>query len=202
MSRQTISRPAEFGQKIKRSVFRCFLFPIAGPEQARELIAAHNREYAGATHNCFAYVCGWEREIQYYSDAGEPSGTAGKPILNALLRAGMTNVLAIVSRWYGGVKLGVKGLIEAYGNTAEHALELADKVPAEAQSWFSVAAEYAVVDSLTKLVHSLGGEIASANWAERAELVVRVPEAKRGRFSEFADGFHREKRLDYHLKEN
>ncbi|MDZ4182239.1 MAG: YigZ family protein, partial [Candidatus Cloacimonadaceae bacterium] len=110
----TVSEISYTAQKIQRSEFIAWLYPAQNVDQARELIAAHNKAHADATHNCYAYVIGFDRETQYYSDAGEPSGTAGKPMLNALLSASMTNVLAIVTRHFGGIKLGVRGLIEAY----------------------------------------------------------------------------------------
>lgn len=119
----TIPYPANARIKILRSEFICFLFQVDAVELAREIISAHDKNYASATHNCYAYVIGNNRQIQYYSDAGEPGGTAGKPMLNALLRADLTNVLAIVSRYYGGVKLGVRGLIEAYGESVNAALK-------------------------------------------------------------------------------
>lgn len=201
MAYQTITESSQFQQKIRRSSFHCFLFPIASVEEARILISSHNKEYANATHNCFAYVCGFDQEIQYYSDAGEPHGTAGKPILNSLLRAEMTNVLAIVTRHYGGVKLGVKGLIDAYGGTVEKTLELAKKVLAQARCRFVVSLEYAWVDQLTNLVNSLQGSILESNWSERADLTLLIPETEAGRLQEFLDGLRRESRLDYHREE-
>jgi len=193
----TLENPKNWQQKIRRSSFICFLFPISSAEEARELLAAHAKEYANATHNCFAYILGLERETQYWSDAGEPRGSAGKPILNALLRANMTNTLAIVTRYYGGVKLGIPGLIEAYGNTVEQALEDAKILPVTAQTEFVVQASYAAVDQLGGLVKSLEGRVVGENWGEEAELTLAVPTEKAPELRDYLDGQAAQSRLKY-----
>ncbi len=198
MACNTISTPISWQQKVRRSTFICFLHPIATADEARNLIRAHVKEYANATHNCFAYICGFAQETQYHSDAGEPHGTAGKPILNALLREGMTNVLAIVTRFYGGVKLGVPGLIEAYGGTVAGALKLAQKLPALAFDTFRVRAEYAAVDQLLALLKTLEGMVREETWTEKAELLLRVPSDQAPILREFLDGQAAQARLVYH----
>ncbi len=197
----TVSSPVQYQQKIRRSLFQGFLFPCADAEAARVLISTHAREYSSATHNCFAYICGFKQEIQYYSDAGEPHGTAGKPMLNALLRSELTNVLAIVTRYYGGVKLGVPGLIEAYGSTVEQAVEQAELIPAVLQSSFVVSADYALVELVASMAQSLQGKVLEANWTERVELSLRIPAQNAGQFKEFLDGLRRQSRLDYRYEE-
>ncbi|MGC9362317.1 MAG: IMPACT family protein [Candidatus Syntrophosphaera sp.] len=201
MAYQSVASPSSFQQKIKRSSFDCFLFPISSAQEAQEIISAHNRDHANATHNCFAYICGYERETQYYSDAGEPHGTAGKPILNALLRGGMTNVLAIVTRHYGGIKLGVKGLIEAYGGTCELALARAEKIVSSKKSRFRVALDYALADHLLNLVNSLRGDILETQWGKMVNLTLSVPEKEAGALREFLDGYKGQSRLDYSEEE-
>lgn len=197
----SVSSPSSFQQKIRRSSFECFLFPISSAEEAQEIIGAHNRDHANATHNCFAYICGYERETQYYSDAGEPHGTAGKPILNALLRGGMTNVLAIVTRHYGGIKLGVKGLIEAYGGTCELALQQANKTVSRRQLNFRVSLDYALADQLMNLVGSLQGSILHTDWGRRVNVTLSVTEKEAGAVREFLDGYKGQSRLDYSEEE-
>ncbi len=194
---KTLAAPSHAQAKILRSTFICFLFPVQTAEEARELIGAHAREYANATHNCFAYICGFGQETQYYSDAGEPHGTAGKPILNALLRNGMTNTLAIVTRHYGGIKLGVKGLIEAYGGTAEAALAAARLVEAIPTELIRISVDYALVDLIGARVRELGGQVAPDEWAQRASLAISLPAAEAPALREFLDGFRLQSRLDY-----
>jgi uncharacterized YigZ family protein len=201
MPHYSVASPSRFQQKIKRSSFICFLFPISSAEEAQKFISSHNKDFANATHNCFAYICGFEQKIQYYSDAGEPHGTAGKPILNALLRAGMTNILAIVTRYYGGIKLGVKGLIDAYGGTVELALEQALKTISSKQLSFRVSLDYALADQLKNLINSLNGTILNIDWGKRVNIALRVPEKQAGPLLEFLDGYRGQSRLDYHQEE-
>jgi len=94
-------------------------------EEARGVVRALSEEYKNATHNCWAYRVGFPQIREYFSDDGEPSGSAGKPILGAILRQELTNTVVVVTRYYGGIKLGVRGLIEAYGGSASRSLEAA-----------------------------------------------------------------------------
>lgn len=194
---KTPAAPSHAQAKILRSTFICFLFPARTAEEARERIGAHAREYANATHNCFAYICGFGQETQYFSDAGEPHGTAGKPILNALLRNNMTNTLAIVTRYYGGIKLGVKGLIEAYGGTVEAALAEARLVGAIATELIRISVDYALVDLIGARVRELGGQVLPEEWSQRASLAISLPAAQAPVLREYLDGFRLQSRLDY-----
>ncbi|SDU47523.1 uncharacterized protein, YigZ family [Desulfobacula phenolica] len=110
--------------KIRRSVFICSLEFVDSIENAKEFISRISKENKTATHNCWAYVLGDKGEIFHCSDAGEPSGTAGKPILNTLKSHCMTNIAAVVTRHFGGVKLGVRGLIEAYSASVKETIDL------------------------------------------------------------------------------
>jgi len=110
--------------KIKRSVFICTLEYVTTIEQAKKFITRITKENKTATHNCWAYIIGEKGDYFHCSDAGEPSGTAGKPMLNTMLSQGMTQIAAVVTRHFGGVKLGVRGLIEAYGSCVKHTLDL------------------------------------------------------------------------------
>src|SRR5687768_10618077 len=108
-----IDRDFEAEVKIKNSVFICHLRPAQTVEEAKAFISEISGQYKDATHNCWAYITGKNGDIFHSSDAGEPAGTAGKPILNTLNKYRLTNISAVVTRYYGGVKLGVRGLIDA-----------------------------------------------------------------------------------------
>ena len=110
--------------KIKRSVFICTMEYVESIDEAKEFISRISKENHTATHNCWAYIVGEKGDIFHSSDAGEPSGTAGKPMLNTLQKHGMTNVAAVVTRHFGGVKLGVRGLIDAYCESVKSTIEL------------------------------------------------------------------------------
>ncbi|WP_300525379.1 YigZ family protein [Aminiphilus sp.] len=117
--------PAKAERTIRRSLFLGHVRQAATEEEARNHIRDISRQYADANHNCWAYRVGYPSVREYYSDAGEPSGSAGKPILGAILRSGLTHVVVVVTRYFGGIKLGVRGLIDAYGGVATEALSLA-----------------------------------------------------------------------------
>jgi uncharacterized YigZ family protein len=112
-----------FEIKIKRSTFICSLKNVKTIADAKAFIAEVYSEHKTANHNCWAYIIGDKGETSHSSDNGEPSGTAGKPMLNALMKHNTTDIVAVVTRYFGGVKLGIRGLIEAYGTTVEQALE-------------------------------------------------------------------------------
>jgi uncharacterized YigZ family protein len=114
--------------KIKRSLFICHLSHAGSIDAAKDFISKISRENKTATHNCWAYIVGDAGQVCHSSDAGEPSGTAGRPMLNVLASHNMTRVAAVVTRHYGGVKLGVRGLIQAYSDAVAAALEGAKKV--------------------------------------------------------------------------
>lgn len=111
--------------KIKRSEFICTLGPAQNLSRAKEFISAVSGTHKTATHNCWAYAVGDKARICHSSDAGEPSGTAGKPMLGVFRRHRLTHVAAVVTRYYGGVKLGVRGLMDAYSKAVDDAVSLA-----------------------------------------------------------------------------
>jgi uncharacterized YigZ family protein len=120
----TLAQPAEAAQDIKKSRFLCLAAPIASPDAALAFLARVGD--AQATHNCWAYRIG---QSYRFSDDGEPAGTAGKPILQAIDGQGFDQVMLVVTRWFGGIKLGAGGLMRAYGGVAAECLRLAERVP-------------------------------------------------------------------------
>jgi len=133
---------AEYEGTITRSRFIGSLFPVNSPEQAREFIYTVSKKYHDSSHNCWAYIVGLDGEMSHSSDAGEPSGTAGKPILGVLQKNDLTNAVIVVSRYFGGVKLGIRGLIEAYRDTASNVVKTAKIVPLILQDKFRIVTSY------------------------------------------------------------
>ena len=121
----TIKTTAKFEMKIKKSLFIGHLKQVNDAESAREFIREIKRLHKQANHNCSAYVIG---ETCFSSDDREPRGSAGKPILNMLKRHELTSVCLVVTRYFGGVKLGKSGLIEAYGEVAEGTILKCEKI--------------------------------------------------------------------------
>ena len=110
--------------KIKRSVFICTLEYVDTMKQAKQFISRISKENKTASHNCWAYILGAKGEVFHCSDAGEPSGTAGIPMLNTLKNHQMTHIAAVVTRHFGGVKLGVRGLMEAYALAVKNTIDV------------------------------------------------------------------------------
>lgn len=138
--------------RIRKSVFIGHVRICENEETAREKLKAISAVHKQATHNCWAYRVGIDRVQEYYSDDGEPGGTAGKPIMGALLRNGVTNCLLVVTRYYGGIKLGVRGLIEAYGNTAQESLNAAGRVLKRIRVPLKISLPYDMISNTERML--------------------------------------------------
>lgn len=119
----TISKSESLEIKIKGSKFIGFAFPVQNKQEAEELLEKHRKQFYDATHNCFAYSIGLNDDVFRFSDDGEPSGTAGKPIYQAIKHFDYKNILVVVTRYFGGTKLGVGPLARAYYDTAFEVLK-------------------------------------------------------------------------------
>ena len=163
-----VSDPVRMAEiKIKRSVFVCRLSYVDAIEGAKAFISTVSKEYKTATHNCWAYVVGDCGQISHCSDAGEPPGTAGKPMLNALLSHNMTCTAAVVTRYYGGVKLGVRGLIEAYALAVDEAIAQAPLIRLVKTESFKISLEYSLNDTFLNRISTLKATIANSDYQER-----------------------------------
>ena len=128
--------------EIKKSIFLATLIPVKSEEEAQEAIAKMKKEKRDATHNCSAYRIGTERIYEKSSDDGEPQGTAGHPMLHVLQMNELTNTLAIVTRWFGGIKLGAGGLTRAYTQSLADAVKEADLVRYTPHKKYTVSFPY------------------------------------------------------------
>ena len=146
-------KSATYEEKIKRSVFIANLEICNDENEARNFLARIISKHRDATHNCRAYII---NEVEYSSDDGEPSGTAGKPILNAIKKSGLVNLMIIVTRYFGGVKLGTRGLIDAYGGVSEKVLELCGRVEKVLTKKIKISLEYNSMGIVTKILNSYG----------------------------------------------
>lgn len=128
--------------EIKKSIFLATLIPVKNEEEAQKAIAKMKKEKRDATHNCSAYRIGTERIYEKSSDDGEPQGTAGHPMLHVLQMNELTNTLAIVTRWFGGIKLGAGGLTRAYTQSLADAVKEADLVRYTPHEKYTVSFPY------------------------------------------------------------
>jgi len=193
----TIAAIAKADLKILRSEFLATVYPVESQQQIQDILKQHNQDFANATHNCYAWILGMNQEMRHSSDAGEPGGTAGKSILNVLLRHDLTNVLAIVTRYYGGIKLGVKGLIEAYGSVCEAALEMAELIPAVFYHGFRINCDYGQFEALKHQVETIQGKVLDTVFDSKVMLLVQVPEPETSGFRAILEGLYQIGKLEY-----
>lgn len=187
--------------KILRSEFIATIYPCSTSQDAQLLLREHNVLYSNATHNCYAYIFGINKDTQYYSDAGEPSGTAGKPILNSLLRNDLSGILAVVTRYYGGIKLGVKGLIDAYSEATELAIMAANKLPLLMYKRFSISVDYSLLDHLRHHIHSINGKEVGCEYTSRVVLQVDITEDSMDDFEKMLLLLKTQNRLEYLIED-
>ena len=164
-------------QVIDRSRFRCTIERVRTTEEAQGFVKEMQATYPDATHNCWAYVVGAPGSTDRIgmSDDGEPHGTAGRPMLTVLAHSGIGEIAAVVTRWYGGIKLGTGGLVKAYGGAVQEALAslpTAERVDT-ADMKFEVS--YAQVGAVLQLLPTVPAEVLAQEFAAGASFVVRVP---------------------------
>lgn len=159
---------------IKKSRFICSLKKITSEADAQDFITAISKEHRKATHNCFAYLVGDHDEIQRESDNGEPIGTAGVPILEALQKRSLHNVCAVVTRYFGGIKLGAGGLIRAYSNATSEAVEVAGIVQRVTQTVLQIKVPYKLHDQLLYHLQQIPLEIAEETYGINVTTQVYV----------------------------
>lgn len=183
----TIARPSRAEIKVQGSRFIGEVVQAMTVTSAQSTLEAiRKREYA-ATHHCYAYRVGHEGAPQFkYSDDGEPNGTAGRPIYDALFGAGLTDTLVVVTRYFGGTKLGTGGLAHAYADTAAQAIKAAGQV----QRYLTVRArctiEFSLYERLSRLLAKLGATVVESQFTAEVALVVEI---RRSRFDELAAQF-------------
>lgn len=175
----TIAAPVEHELVIKKSRFLTTVAPVESPEHADEIIAAIKKTYWDARHNCSAQVTGLSGDRARSSDDGEPSGTAGMPMLEVLRRRELTDVVAVVTRYFGGIKLGAGGLVRAYSTAVSEALDgaaLVDRLPL-AQATLAVPhADAGRFDNLVRTwVAAHGAVLGETVYAAEARFEVWAP---------------------------
>ena len=143
MEYRTIKEDGQVQEEIKKSRFICHAKRVYSEEEARDFITAIKKEHYKATHNCSAFIVGERSEIKRTSDDGEPSGTAGIPMLGVLENHNLTNVCVVVTRYFGGIKLGAGGLIRAYAGSVALAVKEIGIIEIKEQAGISIQMSYA-----------------------------------------------------------
>ena len=155
----TVSTSTEGIYKEKGSKFLAFSMPVENPEQVKELVKTFKKEYYDARHVCYAYMLGAERKEWRANDDGEPSGTAGRPILGQINSRELTNILVIVVRYFGGILLGTGGLTIAYKEAATDALNQAEIIFKTVDCEMTIHFEYAIMNSVMRIVKETNAQI-------------------------------------------
>jgi len=165
--------------EVRRSRFIATLAPAPTVEAAREFIAEIRAEFPDATHNCWAYVVGPPGSTAQVgmSDDGEPHGTAGRPMLHALLHSGVGDIAAVVTRYFGGVKLGTGGLVRAYAGSVQAALETMPRTERVRRAELDVVVDYAAVGALQRLLPALDATITAEEYGADVRYRIRLPES-------------------------
>jgi uncharacterized YigZ family protein len=170
----TLSAECEAEIKILGSRFLGFARPIDDPAAPSSYLKTIQTKFYDATHHCYAYRLGPAGNEVRMVDDGEPSGTAGRPILTAIEKAGLTNVLVVVVRYFGGTKLGVGGLARAYGEAAAAALASGAVVERYATERITVAFDHALTSPVMRALDQAGLSVVDSRYDERAHLTVDV----------------------------
>lgn len=171
---KVISSPAKGEYEEKKSKFICYLKPVSSEEEAAAFIASIKKKHYDARHNCSCIILGPEKEITRSSDDGEPSGTAGKPMLEVLTGADLTNIAAVVTRYFGGVLLGTGGLVRAYSEAVRNALSAATVQSVEYCVDFEITAGYDLINSIQRLIKDKDILLLSNEYAENVSFKLRV----------------------------
>lgn len=165
------SASGEFVEKKSRFIGCCA--PVTGQSEALDFINAVRARHRDASHNVYAYILR-ENNIMRYSDDGEPSGTAGSPVLDVLRREGITNAAVVVTRYFGGILLGAGGLVRAYTKGAKTALDAAERIEKVFCGIYSVKCDYSSLGKLQYAVTEGGFNITGTNYTDLVEFIVSV----------------------------
>ncbi|WP_432468653.1 YigZ family protein [Agarivorans sp. Z349TD_8] len=164
-------------QEIKRSRFISIIAPVADRRQAQQQLAEIKSQHLQARHHCWAFIAGHPLDSQClgFSDDGEPSGTAGKPMLAQLQGSGLGQILAVVVRYSGGIKLGTGGLVRAYGGGVQQALKLLQTEPVIACGCCDLEFDYAFTTQVEMLLNKVQGVKLETEFSNQAKMQVSLP---------------------------
>lgn len=170
----TLEGTAEGLYKEKGSRFMAFGYPVDSPEEALEKVKAVRDRYHDARHHCWAYRIGKDGETYRVNDDGEPSGTAGRPIHGMMTSSNITNVVFVVVRYFGGIKLGTSGLIEAYRAAVKDAIQSANIVEKKVMKRISFSFPYEQIGRVMKLIKKSGAKIVTTDMNDPCNMEIEI----------------------------
>ncbi len=161
---KTIAKAVESEINVKKSQFICHLFPTKTKKESKEIILEVNEQYNDATHNCTAYIVS---DGEGFDDDGEPGGTAGKPMINVLRKNELHNVTAVVTRYFGGIKLGAGGLVRAYSKSVLEAINEAEILEVELYDVYKLIFEYSDIKLADGEVRNNNLEVIAKDYSDK-----------------------------------
>lgn len=185
LSYKTIKGYGEHEITIEKSRFICYIDRATTEEEALNFINKIKKLNWNATHNCSAYLIGEHDQIQKANDDGEPSGTAGVPILEVLKKKGLKDTVVVITRYFGGIKLGAGGLIRAYGKATSEGINHTGIVERKLMRIMSVTVDYTWVGKLENELRSSEYQVKNINYTEHVEFEIYVEESKTESFREW-----------------
>lgn len=174
MEFRTIKEDGQVQEEIKKSRFICHIKRVTTEDEARNFIQAVKKEHYKATHNCSAFILGERSEMKRSSDDGEPSGTAGVPMLGVLENQQLTNVCAVVTRYFGGIKLGAGGLIRAYSSNVALAIKEIGIVHIKEQLGLRIALSYSQYQELPNFLKANHLQEQDTSFTEQVQTTIFV----------------------------
>ncbi|RKQ35586.1 YigZ family protein [Oceanobacillus halophilus] len=170
---------------IQKSRFIGYVRRVETEEDAQKFIQEIKKKHYDATHNCSAYIIGEHDEIQKANDDGEPSGTAGVPILEVLKKQNLKDTAVVVTRYFGGIKLGAGGLIRAYGSTTSQAIKTTGVVKRQLMKGFSITIDYSLLGKLENVIRNSEHILETINYLENVEFIIYVKDGDEEKFKEW-----------------
>ncbi len=177
---KTIISEAEGLYKEKGSKFLSFAMPVSTADQAKEIVKEYRKKYYDARHVCYAYMIGAERTDFRANDDGEPSGTAGRPILGQINSRELTNVLVIVIRYFGGILLGTGGLVVAYREATADALDQTEIIEKTVDIRISISFDYVLMNDVMRVIKDVNAQITAQTYVNQCmmQLSIRKQDAE------------------------
>ena len=174
MEFRTIKEDGQVQEEIKKSRFICHAKRVYSEDEARDFITAIKKEHYKATHNCSAFILGERSEIKRTSDDGEPSGTAGVPMLGVLENHNLTNVCVVVTRYFGGIKLGAGGLIRAYAGSVALAVKEIGIIEIKEQAGIAIQMSYAQYQEYSNFLREHKLMEIETNFTDQIDTIIYV----------------------------
>ena len=180
---KTIITPTEGIYKEKGSKFLSFAIPVSSADEVKEIVKNYRKEYYDSRHVCYAYMLGAERKEFRANDDGEPSGTAGRPILGQINSRELTNILVIVVRYFGGILLGTGGLVAAYKEATTDALDQAEVIEKTVDESISIIFDYVLMNEVMRIIKDTNAQISSQNFEDQCAMQLSIRKQDAGLLS-------------------